>query len=219
MTTEPMAPAQPQNRKAAAKAREEATPFVDEVTAKGVDRPDYPRQNAPEAVEDGPPGVTEDNPGYMRIYKRVAYGWMPKVVARGSVEACIESGAFRFECGDCGGHCGAMPNDCPARPKLKFTRCPVASCRKRLWDTTEQVEDEGDVGEPDENEVTLIANASTAEARLRVKLNRHLRFAHLSTAEELGVGADPFLVPNAQVLANAMQPVVPFPKHPSEREA
>lgn len=203
-------------RKAAARAREAAAPYVDEITARGVERQDMPRQNPP-AVEDAPPGVTEINPGYMKLYKRVDYGWMPKRVSRGSVEACVESGAFRFECGDCGGHCGSLPNDCPARTPIKFTRCPVRTCRKQMWDTAENLEG---LPEPDDdpNEVRMPdLNQSTPESRLRVKLNRHLRFAHLSTAEELGVGADPFLVPGAHQIAATMQPVVPHPVHPADR--
>lgn len=204
-------------RKQAARTREEATPFVDEVTARGVSREEMPTQAPPTMPEDSPPGVSEINPGYMRLYKRVDYGWKPTIVSRGSVEACVESGSFRFECGDCGEHCGPGPNDCEGRAKMKFTRCPVVSCRKPLYDTAEDDDAPSGGGEDDPNEIKLIANASTAEARLRVKLNRHLRFAHLSTAEEMGVANDPFMVPGAHAIANAMQPAVPFPVHPAER--
>jgi len=206
-------------RQAAALEREANAPYVDEVTARGVAREEM-GDSTPQAPEDGPPGVSEIKPDYMTLYKRVEYGWKPTIVSRGSVEACIESGAFRFECGDCGGYCGAGPNDCPGRDKLKFTRCPLRSCRKQLFDTLEAEEgepEEEDDADPDEVSV-LPPNSSTTESRLRIKLNRHLRFAHLSTAEELGVGQDPlFMLPGALQMAAAMTPAVPHPVHPADR--
>lgn len=213
----PLSPAQA--RRAEARAREEAAPFVDELTALGVARERMPAQADPPAELDGPPGVTEVKSDSLRIYKPVEYGWKPVVVRRGAVEACIESG-FRFECGDCGTHCcvgeGSTLNDCPGRPKMKFTRCPLQTCRKAIYDTgMSYEEDEGEVDDP--NEIQLIPQARTPEARLKVKLDRHLRGAHPSLAEELGVAQDPFLVPNAYQIAAGMQPVVPPPVHPADR--
>jgi hypothetical protein len=207
----PMSP-----RQEAAWEREINTPVVDEVTARGAACESLPTQE-PVAYEDGPAGVSETKPDSLKLWKRVEYGWKQTIVPRGAVEACIESGAFRFECGDCGGQsCGIEPNDCGARDPMPFTRCPVRSCRKPLYDTTENEDD--NAPEMDDGEITIFQQSSTPKARLTVKVNRHLRFAHLSTAEELGVAVDPlFMAPGAHAMANSMQPVVPFPVHPADR--
>jgi hypothetical protein len=120
------------------------------------------------------------------------------------------------------GHCGPKPNDCPKRAPLPFTRCPLRSCRKPLFDIVEPDDDEDDDGIVDPNEVKLFSGgadgtSSTVEGRLRVKVNRHMRISHQSLAEELGVAPDPYMVPNAQAIASSMQPAVPFPVHPADR--
>lgn len=195
------------SRREAAKAREDASPVITPEMLAGLENEQaIPPAAAPvERPAGSPADVEVKNPGTMKLYKQMPYGWKPVIVPKGSVNACIESGAFRMACGDCGRNdCGLDPNACTGRAALANMRCPV--CRKRMFDTATQevAEDELDEGE--------IRDASyyqsTPEQRLRVKLDNHIVQFHPAFAQERGLltAQSQQVVPAQVVVAQAPAP-------------
>lgn len=176
MTTEAI------DRRRSARAREESAPVITEEMTFSLGR-----QRLGPAGDDVSGGVTEQRQETFTLYKKMSYGWKPTLVRGGAVDECIKSGSFRFECGDCGGHCGLDPNSCPGRKPLPFRRCPVAGCGKKVYDTldvdlggTEEEETPGEIRDE-------AYAASTPETRTKVKLDQHIIAFHPSEAQRLGL--------------------------------
>ncbi|MGD9827133.1 MAG: hypothetical protein AB7E70_20155 [Hyphomicrobiaceae bacterium] len=174
-------------RRKSAREREAAAPVIDERTVISLDQESLPpaAEQLPGTANTDQSSMTQRRQLSYTLYKKVDYGWKPTIVKAGSVEACLKSGAFRMECGDCGGHCGLDPNSCPGRAKLPFRRCPV--CRKAIYDTIDDLSKVED-GELEEGEIRDDTYAlSTPEARTKVKLDNHLVAFHPSDAQRMGL--------------------------------
>lgn len=96
-------------------------------------------------------------------------------------------GGLRLTCPLCGSeHANPDdPNSCPAQEKLKWGRCPMPQCGKRIHDdlregtVTEQLGD-------DPNQVAL-AFTSTPESRIKARVEQHVVVYHPRLAQEMGL--------------------------------
>lgn len=199
------------SRRDTARAREDAAPTLTPEMVIGMEQteaiPGAVQAVAPSlpANPDGPPDVEVKNAGSMKLFKKLSYGWKPVIVPKGSVNACIESGAFRLVCGDCGRtDCGLDPNSCTGREALANMRCPV--CRKRMYDTAVQDVDDEDLAEGEIRDESY--HQSTPLQRLRVKLDNHIVQFHPAYAQERGLLTAQSLqvIPAQVVVAQAPAP-------------
>jgi hypothetical protein len=119
------------------------------------------------------------------------------VQSLGGPEGMLHNPTVSAVCWDCGrDDCGEDINDCTGRPKRKFRTCPVATCRKRVYDplpTGRHIEGDGMTARPneqgsDEGEIDDDAYANTTvEVRTKVALDRHIIGYHEQEAITFGL--------------------------------
>src|SRR5512146_2071967 len=134
-------------------------------------------------------------PGTVVMYKPMAGGgWTPRTVSVSAIRMNLANG-WQQVCPDCGrhhldrnGNDTTDPNACAAREPVAVRVCPIASCRKRIYDTAVVTE----VSVQDDDDPNVIkddgnAYESTPATRTQMKLNLHLWTRHPLWAQTNGV--------------------------------
>ena len=99
------------------------------------------RTSEPFANEGGGGTIYHNTPGRVQMWKPSSDGktFWPRTVSNNSIGLLLGNG-WRTTCPDCGtNHEGSPyppgdPNACGAREPIAWTRCPVGTCGKRLFD-------------------------------------------------------------------------------------
>ena len=134
---------------------------------------------------DGTAVIGHTGPALVQVYKPTPYGYKPVAVPSSNL-AWVVSQGYLENCPDCGGQCEPDINSCPGRAKIPYRVCPVASCRKTIYDTMSSAPDA--VG-PDPDDPNLIKDdsylESTPELRTKAALDAHMRAFHGTEAPAL----------------------------------
>jgi len=129
--------------------------------------------------------IGRSGPILVTMYKPTPYGYRPVPVPSSNL-AWVVSQGYLDKCPDCNGLCGPDVNSCPGRAKVPYRVCPVASCRKTIYDSLGSAPDA--VG-PDPDDPHLIKDdaylASTPELRTRAALDAHMAAYHAAEAPAL----------------------------------
>src|SRR3990167_5972136 len=129
--------------------------------------------------------VGRTGPALVQVYKPTPYGYKPVLVPSSNL-AWVVSQGYLEQCPDCGGLCEADMNSCPGRAKIPYRVCPVASCRKPVFDNVGSAPDA--VG-PNPDDPSLIKDdsylESTPELRTKAALDAHMAAYHATEAPAL----------------------------------
>jgi hypothetical protein len=203
VTEKPVKPVPPSTRRARPLSNEEAFILKNEDDTKVQTR------------ERGPGGttITHEAPGRIMLWKPMADGvtYTPRTVSKSSIGQNLRLG-WLTECPQCktnheeSPYPPEDPNSCPAREPIAWTRCPVATCRKRLFDNlSASVDDYADTTPVDGEAFIALegTNLSTPQQRLNHVFlmhmwHRHEREAQLRNLPPLSPGLMPQQLPNPE---------------------
>lgn len=129
--------------------------------------------------------VEHKSGGTAILYRHEVWGgWTPVTVPRAAVSNMIGAG-FRINCGDCQGHHGPNPNECPGREPLQYRVCPQPGCSKQFHDI--EIDEGEDEGTDPMRIVDAQSKPTTAAERTMSRMNQHIRAFHEGLAYQRGL--------------------------------
>lgn len=137
-----------------------------------------------EAGQEDSGSITHQRPGMVQVYKPTPWGYSPRSIPVTNLPNVLSQG-WKPKCPDCGGSCTAEPNSCPGRDPMAYRICPVAGCRKKVYDfqhtETEETSDDPNLIQ-DEAYIQ-----STPAARTKAGLDVHILARHPTEARAAGL--------------------------------
>lgn len=128
--------------------------------------------------------ITHQRPGMVQVYKPTPWGYTPRLIPVTNLPNVLSQG-WKPKCPDCGGFCTAEPNSCSGREKVAYRICPVAGCKKRVYDFQQQGTEEAS------DDPSLIQDEayiqSTPAARTKAGLDVHILSRHPTEARAAGL--------------------------------
>jgi hypothetical protein len=203
VTTKPVKPVAPSTRRRARTLSDEEV-FV-------LENEDDTKVQTRQAAAGGVT-ITHETAGRMLLWKPMESGsYTPRTVSKSSISQNLRLG-WKPRCPECGTnhedspYPPGDPNACPEREPIAWTRCPVATCRKRLFDNLGRAQDVTDNTDAEDGEAFVAlegTDQSTPEQRLHHAFlmhmwHRHEREAQLRNLPALSPGLMPQQMPSPE---------------------
>ncbi len=153
--------------------------------------------------------VTGTHPDEVRMWKPTPNGYSMRVIKVTSIKQNLQNG-WKSRCPDCGRNDhGGGPNDCPARPKVKYSICPICEEPHPVYDNY-QISSTADFLDLEKDPAFVQFDAfknSTPEARVEAGMTVHMWAKHPQETRAMGIAplAEPSLTVLETMLATGPQ--------------